>query len=169
MKIILETKRLYLREFIPLDGYHFFHLNNDPEVIKFTGDEAFESLDEAYDFIKNYSEYKNNGFGRWAVCLKETKEFLGWCGLKFVKDKNETDLGFRFYKTHWGKGYATEAAIASVNYGFSKLKISEIIGRASIENKASLKVLKKCSFKFKEQFIYNNQPSVLYTIKNDKY
>ena len=167
MKIILETNRLYLREFIASDGFHFYHLNNDEDVIKYTGNKPFKSLEEAMDFIKNYSDYKRNGYGRWAVCLKDTNEFLGWCGLKFEEDKAEIDLGYRFYKKYWGKGFATESAKACVNYGFSKLDMNEIVGRATIENKASIEVLKKCNFKFEKQFVYLNQPSVLYTIKND--
>ena len=75
MKIILETERLLLREFSPEDGFHFYHLNNDPEVIKYTGNNAFETLEEANDFIINYPDYQRYGFGRWAVILKETDEF----------------------------------------------------------------------------------------------
>jgi len=82
MKIILETNRLYLREFMACDGFHFFNLNNNVEVIKYTGNVPFKSLKEAKHFIDNYPDYKRNGYGRWAVCLKETNEFLGWCGLK---------------------------------------------------------------------------------------
>ena len=167
MKIILETNRLYLREFIASDGFHFYHLNNDEDVIKYTGNKAFKSLEEAMIFIKNYSDYKRNGYGRWAVCLKDTNEFIGWCGFKFEEVKAEIDLGYRFYKKYWGKGFATESAKACVNYGFSKLDMNEIVGRATIENKTSIEVLKKCNFKFEKQFVYLNQPSVLYTIKND--
>jgi len=165
MKIILETDRLYLREFIDTDGFHFYHLNNDEDVVKYTGNKPFKTLEEAIDFIKNYSDYKRNGYGRWAVCLKETNEFLGWCGLKY--ENNEIDLGFRFYKKYWGMGYATESASACVSYGFSKLNLKEIVGRAYIENVASIKVLKKCNFKFEKQFLYDNQPAVLYTLEND--
>jgi len=86
MKFILETERLFLREFIPSDGFHFYHLNNDPDVIKYTGNSAFASLEEANLFIKNYDDYKKDGFGRWAVCLKNTNEFIGWCGLKYEKE-----------------------------------------------------------------------------------
>jgi [ribosomal protein S5]-alanine N-acetyltransferase len=167
MKIILKTERLYLREFVNSDGFHFYHLNNDNNVIKYTGNKPFNSLKEAMDFIKNYSDYKQNGFGRWAVCLKETDEFLGWCGLKFDEEKGEIDLGYRFYKKHWGKGYATEAAFGCIEYGFSKLKIKEIVGRAYIENAASIKVLEKCNLRFKKEFIYDSKPAVLYTITND--
>lgn len=167
MKIILETERLLLREFSPEDGFHFYHLNNDPEVIKYTGNNAFETLEEANDFIINYPDYRRYGFGRWAVILKETDEFLGWCGLKFENEKDEIDLGFRFYKKHWGKGYATESAMACVNYGFTELKIKEIVGRAYIENRASIIVLKKCGLNFVENFIYDNREAVKYVIKND--
>jgi RimJ/RimL family protein N-acetyltransferase len=167
MKIILETERLLLREFTPKDGFHFYHLNNDPDVVKYTGNSAFSSLEEANKFILNYNDYKLNGFGRWAVLLKDTNEFLGWCGLKFEEEKNEIDLGFRFYKKYWRKGYATESAIACVNYGFNKLKLKEIVGRAYLENKASISVLKKCGLIFVENFIYDNKNAVKYCIKND--
>ncbi|PHQ55354.1 MAG: GNAT family N-acetyltransferase [Lutibacter sp.] len=168
MKIILETTRLYLREFIDADGLHFYHLNNDADVIKYTGNGPFKSLSAATTFIKNYSDYKRNGYGRWAVCLKENNEFLGWCGLKYEESKDEVDLGYRFYKKHWNKGFATESAKACVHYGFSKLKMKEIVGRAYIENSASIEVLKKCNLIFKEEFMYNNQPAVLYTTRNDR-
>lgn len=164
MNIILETQRLYLREFINSDGFHFYYLNNDPEVIKHTGNKAFQSLDEANNFIENYSDYSQNGFGRWAVCLKETDEFLGWCGLK--QEKEVIDLGFRFYKKHWNKGFATEAAKACVNYGFLKLKLPKIIGRVYVQNTASIRVLKKCNFKFEKRFEYDKKSAVLYIIEN---
>ncbi len=167
MKIILETTRLYLREFIQSDGFHFYHLNKDLDVVKYTGNKPFESLSDANSFIKNYDDYHRNGYGRWAVCLKDSNEFLGWCGLKYERNKQEVDLGFRFYKKYWNKGYATESAKACVKYGFSKLKIKEIVGRAYIENIASIKVLEKCNLSFKKEFMYDNQPAVLYRIKND--
>ncbi len=62
-----------------------YELNSDPEVMKYTGDVYFESVEKARQLIANYSDYsdyKRNGFGRNTVLLKETGEFLGWCGLK---------------------------------------------------------------------------------------
>lgn len=167
MKIILETERLYLREFLMNDGFLFYHLNNDPDVIKYTGNMAFSSVKEANEFIENYSDYKRNGYGRWAVCLKKSHEFIGWCGLKKEEETNEVDLGFRFFKKDWGKGYATEAAMACVKYGFLELHLSKIIGRAQVENIASIEVLKKCNLKFIKTFLYENKPAVYYTIEND--
>lgn len=128
MKYILETKRLKLRELDLIDAKDFYDLNANPNVIKYTGDSAFKSIDEAKQFLENYQDYKLNGYGRWAVIIKETKQFIGWCGLKL--DDKETDIGFRFFEEDWKKGYATESAIAYVDYGFEELKLRRIIGRA---------------------------------------
>jgi RimJ/RimL family protein N-acetyltransferase/GNAT superfamily N-acetyltransferase len=165
MKPILETTRLYLREFMLSDASCLFHLNNNPNVLKYTGDLPFKSVDEANRFIENYTDYKRNGFGRWAVCLKENNEFIGWCGLKRDGITGVVDLGFRFFENHWGKGFATEAAKVCVKYGFFKLNLNQIIGRAYIENKASINVLNKCNFKFEKTIEYDLQPAVLYMIK----
>lgn len=167
MKIILETERLYLREFKISDAIFLFKLNEDLDVLKYTGDVPFNSVYDAKLFLNDYNDYKKNGFGRWAVCLKKTHDFIGWCGLKKDITNFEVDLGFRFYKNQWGKGYATEAGLACIQYGFNTLTLNKIIGRAFIKNKASIQVLKKCNFKLVKNFIYHHQPAYLFEIKND--
>ncbi|MEM9548395.1 MAG: GNAT family N-acetyltransferase [Bacteroidota bacterium] len=147
MKKITETKRLILRELNLSDSIHFFKLNSNPEVLKYTGDSPFSSISDAESFLKNYSDYKINGFGRWAVIEKESGDFLGWCGLK-LNEENFIDLGFRFFEKYWGKGYATESAKASLAVGFLDLNINEIIGRAAVDNKASIRVLEKIGMRF---------------------
>lgn len=147
MNYILETKRLQLREFTINDATHFYQLNLDDDVIKYTGDVAFSSINEARIFLENYTDYKKNGFGRWAVISKETGEFLGWCGLK-LNEENLVDLGYRFYKKEWGKGYATESAKACLHYGFKTLNLDTIIARTATENVASVKVLEKLGMQF---------------------
>tara|TARA_B100000795_G_scaffold268199_1_gene254696 strand:+ start:1107 stop:1397 length:291 start_codon:yes stop_codon:yes gene_type:complete len=87
MKKIIETNRLILRELDINDSENFFNLNLDPEVLKYTGDLPFSSIVDAEKFLINYSDYKKNGFGRWAVILKETESFIGWSGLKLNEEK----------------------------------------------------------------------------------
>ncbi len=144
---ILTTPRAYLREFNIDDAEAMYRLNLDPEVIKYTGNSPFANVDEAREFLINYDHYKKYGYGRWAVINKESHEFLGWCGLKF-HEEIFTDLGFRFFKKFWNKGYATETARASLEYGFNKLGLTEIIGRAVPQNVASIRVLEKLNMKF---------------------
>lgn len=145
--MILETKRLILREFLISDANSMFELNNNSKVLKYTGDKAFISINEAEKFIEKYDAYQKNGFGRWAVLLKENNQFIGWCGLK-LNEENFVDIGFRFFEKNWGQGYASEAAKATIEYGLNTLNIKEIIGRSSTENIASIKVLEKLNMKF---------------------
>lgn len=140
--MIAETDRLILREFTIDDALHFFELNNDPEVVKHTGDKAFNSINEAEEFLKNYTHYLEHGFGRWAVIGKENHVFLGWCGLK-SNEEGYVDIGFRFFREFWGNGYASEAAKKSVELGFQKFGLNEIIGRTAQQNLGSIKVLEK--------------------------
>jgi len=147
MSTILETDRLILREFNKIDALHLYTLNMDPLVIKHTGDSPFESIIDSLNFLKNYTDYQKNGFGRWAVISKDSKRFLGWCGLK-LNEEGLVDIGFRFFRKEWNKGYATESAEASLAYGFNTLRIPTIIGRASIDNKASIRVLEKLRMNF---------------------
>ena len=142
-KVVLSTQRLILREFEERDAKCLYHLNLPPQVQLFTGDAPFKSIAKARHFITNYTHYADHGFGRWACELKATGDAIGWCGLK-LNEENQIDLGFRFLPEEWGKGYATEAAKACLNYGKIELGFTEIIGRVAPENKASIRVLEKC-------------------------
>ncbi len=144
MKKVLETERLYLREFTLDDAQLLIDLNSNPNVTRYTGDGLVKDLEEAKRILTDIilPQYKNK-LGRWAVHLKTTNEFIGWCGLKFIEEDNEVDLGYRFFEDHWGKGYAFEAAKATMDYGVNILKTKKIIARAAKDNHASLNVIKK--------------------------
>ena len=146
------------------DAESMYALNLDPEVLKYTGDEPFNSIEEARDFIENYKQYQFYGFGRWSVFIKERNEYIGWCGLKYTEDKNEYDIGFRFLKEHWNKGFATETAAACLNFGFENLQIDRIVGRAMSVNFASIKVLEKIGMQFNREFDFDGEPGVIYEI-----
>ena len=150
MNALFESKRLYFRPFSLIDAQDLLHLNSDPEVIKYTGDDPFGSIEKARDFIVNYDHYDKHGFGRWAVIRKKDDRFIGWCGLKF-NEEDEIDLGFRFFKRDWGKGYASEAAQATIDFGIEHLKMTRFVGRSAQENIASIKVLEKLGFVFQSK------------------
>lgn len=165
MKQILETDRLFLREFNLGDSKNLYELNLNPNVIKYTGDKAFENILDAENFLKNYNDYEINGFGRWAVIDKFNGDFLGWCGLKYVKEINETDIGFRLFEDYWNNGIATESASACLIYGFEKLNLKTVIGRAMAENLASIKVLEKLGLKYEKEFDFEKHRGLIYRIK----
>ena len=102
-------------------------------MIKYTGNTAFKNIKAATKFLSEYKDYEENGYGRWAVIYKATNRFIGWCGLKHGEIDNETDIGFRFFKAEWNKGFATENAAACLRYGFETMHLKRIIGRAMKE------------------------------------
>ena len=164
--LITETERLILREFHESDAENMFHLNADPDVIRYTHDPPFTSIEQAKEFIVNYNHYRKYGFGRWAVINKSDNAFLGWCGLKYTPENEEYDIGFRFSKMYWNKGYATESALASLELGFNRFGMTTIVGRALIQNTASIRVLEKIGLTYFRKFDVEGHDGVIY--KMDK-
>jgi ribosomal-protein-alanine N-acetyltransferase len=165
--IVLTTERLILREFELTDAEAIFNLNSDEEVLRYTGDKQFESIEDANNFFKNYPDYEKNGFGRWALVTKGDKEVIGWCGLKKHED-NTVDIGYRIFKNQWNKGYATEASIACLEYGFQVFELDEIIANAATENKASIRVMEKIGMEFQQNMACEGiEDAVRYIKKNN--
>lgn len=164
MPFYLETERLYLREITVDDAEHAYLLNLDEEVLRYTGDEPFESIEEAREFLSKYDHYAKYGFGRWGVIRKSDNVFLGWCGLKYTKELDEFDIGFRFSKKYWNKGYATESAIACLKIGFEKFKMPAIVGRARKENLASIRVLEKLGLTYSNSYEENGKTWMVYSV-----
>lgn len=161
----LRTDRLLLRQFEETDAPGFFQMNADPEVLQYTGDQPFRDVAAARSFIAGYDAYQRYGYGRWTVRRLADDTYLGFCGLRYDPKLDEVDLGFRIIRTYWGKGYATEAAQACLQYAFDALAIPMIVGRARRENLASIRVLEKLGFVYWKDFAFDNQyPGVYYRL-----
>jgi len=159
MGVIIETERIVLREFIEEDYKAVFEFGSNWDVLKYTGDKMLESPEQAREIITNvwYSDYKKYGYGRLAVVYKPKNKIIGFAGLKYLPELDETDIGFRFLPKYWGKGIATEVSIAIINYGFKTLKLEKIIGIAMAHNIGSCKVLEKIGLKFYKFDSYPNE------------
>ncbi len=152
MRVIFETERLLLREFVEDDAEAFFQLNSDPEVLRFVPDKKLESVDQARQLLLEHpiADYQKHGFGRGACILKSTGEKIGFAGLKYLDELSEVDVAYRLLPAYWGKGLATEAALASIRLGFTELGLKRIIGLAMPENIASARVLEKAGVRYTE-------------------
>jgi ribosomal-protein-alanine N-acetyltransferase len=147
---MIETSRLILKVATLDEVQHMLELNSDPEVIRFTGDSHLLNIGEATKVITDrvlpqWNQYK---MGRFSVYLKNGS-YIGWCGLRYFPDNKEVDLGYRFMKKFWNQGYASEASLACLEYGFKTLKLERIVAKAMPENKDSIKVLQKLKMTFK--------------------
>jgi len=148
----LFTSRLVLRAISLDDAQNMFNMNADPAVVRYTGNKGYKNIEEVVEFISTYDQYEKYKQGRMTILDKSTGEYIGWCGLKFLEDINETDLGYRLLQKYWGKGIATESSIAVLDYGFLTLGLKRIVGRVVQENISSLNVLKKLGMKFEKKF-----------------
>ncbi|MBI0426631.1 GNAT family N-acetyltransferase [Psychrobacter sp. NG27] len=142
----IETERLYLRQWQGSDFSIFAEMNADLEVMKYFPKPLLPKVSDA---IANKCSQliKDNGWGFWAVSLKETDTFIGMVGL----NEAHTDMPFapaveiawRLHKDYWGQGYATEAARASLHYAFTKLALEDVVSFTTVINKRSQLIMQR--------------------------
>lgn len=171
MRIILETPRLYLRRFTDSDedALLIYELNSDNEVLRYLHEQPLRDKADAKEILRNtiLPQYEKN-LGRWAIHVKDTDMFIGWCGLKQRPELDETDLGYRLKKSAWGRGYATEAAAFCIKYGFGKLNLPILTARAHPENTASLIILQKIGMQYVRDEIVDECPVKTFVAHNSK-
>ena len=139
----LTTERLVLRPptLEDLDAWHAIYL--DAEEVWYGAPRS--SFDENRQKLERQIEHhERHGFGMGAVDLRSTGETIGAAGLQHLDGGPEIEVGYRFLKGHWGQGYATESAQASIAYGFDEVGLDRIVAVALPENTASRRVLEKC-------------------------
>jgi RimJ/RimL family protein N-acetyltransferase len=165
-RTILETERLWLREYVPEDAVAVFELGSDPVVHRYTGDACLTSIEQARTMLceRPIADYRQHGFGRWAVVLKGSARVVGMAGLKFLPERQEVDLGYRLLPEYWGRGLATEASRASVWYGLDTLRLPRILGLVHPANVRSIRVLMKCGMTFERMIETGSQPTAQYVI-----
>lgn len=164
----LETQRLILREFQPKDLVQFAPILANPQVMKFSPT-GILSVQQTQAKIDNFiASYQKNGFGKWAVILKRRNKLIGYCGLAIeeIDRVNEREIGYRLDSKFWGQGFATEAASATIEYGFEKLNFPYILGIVERANKSSVKVLQKLGMRYERETIFLGIKMDVYRLKN---
>ena len=172
MNLLLETERLILREMLPSDAVALFEMDCNPNVHKYLWNKPLTSIDEVDQYIEKVrNQYLENKIGRFVVVLKETNELIGWAGLKYnteiVNNKVDFyDIGYRLNEKFWGKGYASEASFAWLDYGFNVMKIKIMEAAAHTENIASNRILQKIGLEMTEQYLEDSVSWNWYELKN---
>lgn len=175
MSIYLETERLYMRPFEANDAHALYLLNNNPEVMRYTGDIPFKSDEEARQFAIDYitnsqSQYVQFNMGRLAAVRKEDNAFIGWAGFKYHPKEDFIDMGYRLMKPYWGKGYATELAARVVQHGFEDHDMNEIIAHIHEDNIGSHRVVEKIGMRLSHKFLWAGKlPARHYEISQEEY
>ena len=168
---VAETSRLILREFNAEDDQELSPILASPQVMKFsltgclTVSQTQAKID---DFI---ASYRKHGFGKWAVILKSEKRLIGYCGIaiELIAGQPETELGYRLSEEYWGKGLATEAAQAALQYGLDRLKLPYILAVVEPANYASIRVIEKLGMKYLKQTYFQGLQVNVYHKLADKH
>ena len=144
----LLTTRLELRPHRTEDADFMVTLNSDPEVTRYVPDGPLGDVREAIKIIESLrAQFVDRRIGRFIVIERATGKRIGWCGLKWIEELNEIDLGYRFLRSFWGKGFASEAAKACLDYGFNSLSFEKITAQIMPTNIASIVLAKKIGMK----------------------
>jgi ribosomal-protein-alanine N-acetyltransferase len=147
----LHTERLTLRPFCPEDTQTLFAINQQEGVLQYFPNPQPPRMDQVQRFVQHLTgHWEKHGYGNWAVTCKGEQEMIGWTGLEYLTELDETEVGFLFARLAWGQGFATEAAQASLHFAFEQCRLDHIIALVHPDNLASRRVLEKCGLTYVE-------------------
>jgi [ribosomal protein S5]-alanine N-acetyltransferase len=167
---VKSSSRLIFDKPVKGDFTRFYEINADPDTNLFNPAGAMDFETAEKTFNKMIEHWEEHGFGSWSIREKESPEFIiGFGGLSDRLYGNETklNLGYRFDKRYWGKGYATELAQNAIEFGLNELNKNEIFAIVRPKHLASIKVLEKCKMKLFGELndVPNKENSLIYKIE----
>ncbi len=153
--VILETPRLQLRHLEPSDLDALFHLYRDAEIRRYfpDGTRPFEETRQELEWFRHgHPQFPR--LGLWATVERSSGEFLGRCGLLpwDIEGSHEVELAFLIAKIRWGEGFATEAALAIIDYACTQLGLCRLICLITPGNVASVRVATKVGMSFERAY-----------------
>lgn len=147
-EIKILSARLELNVLSVEDAQWLHELHRIPEVLEYLDFPAWTEISQAIDYcLENESHAIARGYAFWAVMSGDNQSPIGISGVRHNPESGNPELIYRFFPQYWGKGYATEAAVAVLGHVFLKTGLTAVFARAQRANLASVRVLEKCGFK----------------------
>src|SRR5688572_13489165 len=149
---VIETERLILREFTTADAAFLLELLNAPNWLQFIGDRGVRTKKDAVTYIlqKFIDSYKRLGFGFYLTQLKQEDVPIGMCGIIKRDYLEDVDIGFAFLPAFTGKGYAFEAASATLAFAKKQYNLNRIVAVTDADNLSSINLLKKLGMQYEK-------------------
>jgi RimJ/RimL family protein N-acetyltransferase len=166
---VLETARLCMRPPTSADLEDLCRLTSDPEVMRYLGKGVRNREETESALVAAIEHWARHDFGIWIVHDRENDRFLGRCGLRYFQDTPDIELSYSFGKPAWGRGIASEAAAASMNFGFEHLRLERIIAIAMPENTGSRRVMEKLGMHYEKNALFFGFDHVFYAITRAEY
>ena len=171
--MILETPRLTLREMTQGDYPALAEILQDEKAM-FAYVHAFTDEETQAWLNRMLERYRTDGFGLWAVVLKETGEMVGQCGLTWQTFARQRvlEIGYLFQRKHWKSGYAIEAARACKHYAFETLHADEVFSIIRDNNVASMNVAIRNGMTIRGKFVKHycgiDMPHFAFSVRRDE-
>jgi [ribosomal protein S5]-alanine N-acetyltransferase len=166
MKLMFETERLYARHFDTSDLDDFAALCADARVMQYVGDgTTLPRAGVAHWIDVCQQKYAARGYGTSAVFEKSFNRFVGYCGVIRAPGNDFDELIYVYHVNAWGKGYATEAAGAMLDYVFAHSRLDHVYATIYPENMASRRVAEKLGFRFEKIEIQEGAPTAFYVLE----
>jgi RimJ/RimL family protein N-acetyltransferase len=162
----LTTPHLVLRAFTEEDVDAMHRILGGEGVLRYFPPTDPPSRDRVQRMILGLlRHWDERGYGLWAVESRPNGELMGRCGLQYLAELDEVEVDFILGRAFWGQGFGTEAARASVRYGFEELGLDRVVGIAHVENRASQRVLEKLGMNLVEQREFFGIPCCRYSVE----
>jgi RimJ/RimL family protein N-acetyltransferase len=170
-KHILETERLILRPptLDDLDDWAT-KLFADPEVMRYMPKRDLTPRENAERALNmSNTLWLTHQYGGWVIIDKSDGQRIGRCGLGYLEETGEVELGYALARAYWGRGIATEAARACVRFGFETAELEKIMAVVVPANTASWRVLRHIGFVFEKNAVYYDLDVAYYAIRLDQF
>ena len=167
-KPTIETERLLLRHLTEADAPALHRTTGDPDVMKRWWPGPDKDVQQTRGRIVEINEHwDTHGFGDWGVIEKESGDLIGFCGLHYISNMPEVNIGCALRGSEWRKGYGTEVMRSVVQYGFDNLTLAEIVGVIMPGNQKSVGLSEKCEFRFWKRFLWEDRDRLAYRITRE--
>ena len=166
MPLHLTTPRLVIRPFTRGDADFIKALNDDPEVYRWTGDGPVRDRAHAVEII-DYVTGQQYPFGMGRLIVEEGGVPVGWCGLRRLEMGEVPDLGYRFLRSAWGRGLATESSSAVLDAGFARDDVILVKAEADARNPGSIRVMQKLGMHLHREWTDDEGPAVEYRLSQE--
>lgn len=143
-----------MRPLLEPDAEVLYRIYQTEEVLRYFPNPTPPPIERVQRFIEGQKvHWEKYGYGNWGILPEGETNIVGWTGLQYLPELDETEVGFLLDRPFWGKGFATEAALASLNFGFKQMKLNHIIALVHPENLASRRVIQKCGTKYAMAYV----------------
>jgi len=163
--VVIDTARLHLRLYRESDLDVFADMHGDAITMQYIGEGKTLTRADTWRFLAaGLGHWALRGYGMFAVTHRETGEVLGRAGFYHPEHWPAFEIGWLFHRKHWGRGYATEAAAAALDYAFTTLNQPHVVSFIRRDNLASVRVAEKIGETYEREIELLGSPALVYGI-----